>query len=99
MFVTARALRVSPHRACTELSGIPGEHNMQYRLNLACPVKWTATQESFITRELSAAEVAPESAADYITRTYRQALWLPEVRVSFVTLSLEALLLIRYYYT
>ncbi|KAI0338790.1 hypothetical protein BDW22DRAFT_1362505 [Trametopsis cervina] len=50
---------------------------MLYTLNADCPVKWTATQEKSISRELHNSEMFSQSA-DHISRIYQQVLWFPE---------------------
>ncbi|KAI0686012.1 hypothetical protein BC835DRAFT_477664 [Cytidiella melzeri] len=49
-----------------------------YKLNIECPVKWTATQEKSISRELPVSEISATSAAECVSRIYLQSLWLPE---------------------
>ena len=51
---------------------------MLYLLGAECPVKWTSTQEKAICQEFPWDFRAP-TAEDYVTRTYLQFLWLPEV--------------------
>ncbi|GJE90651.1 hypothetical protein PsYK624_067950 [Phanerochaete sordida] len=50
---------------------------MLYKLYNDCPVPWTAVQERAISREFPAPP-AREAAAEYVSRTYYQFLWLPE---------------------
>lgn len=51
----------------------------KFRLESECSVKWTATQERSISRDYPLHSTSPETADDYVLRTYLQFLWLPEV--------------------
>lgn len=54
-------------------------HFRTFRLQDECLVRWTATQERSISRDYPLVSVPPETADDYVLRTYLQFLWLPEV--------------------
>lgn len=53
-----------------------------YRLPTAPAVKWLATQERNLSKELPYTDSATEAPEDYVLRTYLQFLWLPQVRLS-----------------
>ena len=52
-----------------------------YALPTNPSVKWLATQERNLNRELPYPDAAAETAEEYVSRTYLQFLWLPQVRL------------------
>lgn len=59
---------------------------MLYTLRTECPVRWTATQEKSICQDYPWPERMSGTAAEYVTRTYLQFLWLPEVCIVVQTI-------------
>lgn len=51
-----------------------------YSLPTNPSVKWLATQERNLNRELPYPDTAAETTEEYVFRTYLQFLWLPQVR-------------------
>ena len=60
-----------------------------YLLPTQPTVKWLATQERNISKDLAYPDFATETPEEYVLRTYLQFLWLPQVRrhIHSVTLS------------
>ncbi len=50
-----------------------------YSLPTTSSVKWLATQERNLNRELPYPDTAAETPEEYVYRTYLQFLWLPQV--------------------
>ena len=50
-----------------------------YALRTDSPVKWTSQQERTIAQEFPWSSPISDTAAEYVSRTYIQFLWLPEV--------------------
>ena len=51
-----------------------------YSLPTQPSVKWLATQERNLCKEFSYPDPAAETLEEYVSRTYLQFLWLPQVR-------------------
>lgn len=62
-----------------------------YRLSTSSALRWTAAQESGISREYPFQDIKDESPEQYIARTYLQFLWLPEVGGSILRLYMQPL--------
>ena len=50
-----------------------------YSLPTNPAVKWLATQERNLNRELPYPDAAAETPEEYVSKTYLQFLWLPQV--------------------
>ncbi|KAH9895650.1 DNA replication regulator SLD3-domain-containing protein [Cubamyces lactineus] len=49
-----------------------------YTIPTNCAVKWLATQERHLNKELPYTDSATETPEEYVSRTYLQFLWLPQ---------------------